>query len=91
MAAHDFAFALTLSGQAHDSEMLTDLLRTVLEHAGYAGDALERLVQQVSAVRAEGPLGAPCAVRFQARGGELQIALSQAGREWRTTCPPLVH
>ena len=88
MAADDFAFALTLSGHAHDSEMLTDVLRTVLGHAGYAGDTLERLVKQVNAVRADGKAGA---IRFQAQGGELEIVISQAGREWRTTCPLLLH
>ena len=88
MAADDFAFALTLSGHAHDSEMLTDVLRTVLGHAGYAGDTLERLVKQVNAVRAD---GTPGAIRFQAQGGELEIVISQAGREWRTTCPLLLH
>jgi hypothetical protein len=88
VAADDFAFALTLSGHAHDSEMLTDVLRTVLGHAGYAGDTLERLVKQVNAVRADGK---PGAIRFQAHGGELEIVISQAGREWRTTCPLLLH
>jgi hypothetical protein len=90
VAAHDFAFALTLSGHAHDSDMLTAVLRTVLAHAGYADDALERLVKQINGVR-EGRTAQPCDVRFQARGGELQIVVSQAGREWRTTCPLLTH
>ena len=88
MAADDFAFALTLSGHAHDSEMLTDVLRTVLGHAGYAGETLERLVKQVNAVRAAGQ---PGAIRFQAQAGELEIVISQSGREWRTTCPLLLH
>ena len=91
MAADDFAFALTLSGHAHDSEMLTDLLRTVLAHAGYAGETLERLVRQVAGVRAQGQPATPCEIRFQTLGGELQIVVSQAGREWRTTCPLLLH
>jgi hypothetical protein len=88
VAAHDFAFALTLSGHAHDSELLTDVVRTVLAQAGYAGETLERLVKQVSGVRAD---GTTCAVRFEGRGAELQIVISQAGREWRTTCPLLLH
>ena len=88
MAADDFAFVLTLSGHAHDSEMLTDVLRTVLGHAGYTGETLERLVKQVNAVRAAGK---PGAIRFQAQGGELEIVISQSGREWRTTCPLLLH
>jgi hypothetical protein len=88
VAGYDFAFALTLSGHAHDSELLTDVIRTVLAHAGYSGETLERLVKQVSAVRRD---GAACAVRFDGRSGELQIVVSQAGREWRTTCPLLLH
>jgi hypothetical protein len=91
VAAHgDFAFALTLPGHAHDTEMLADLLRTVLAQAGYAGDTLERLVRQVGARAAASP-AQPCSVRFEARGGELQIVVSQAGRDWRTTCPVLAH
>ena len=89
MAAHDFAFALTLSGHAHDTEMLIELLRTVLGHAGYAGDTLDRLVRQVSGVRSGA--SQPCDVRFEARGGELQIVVTQAGRDWRTSCPVLTH
>jgi hypothetical protein len=88
VAAHDFAFALTLPGHAHDSELLTDVVKTVLVHAGYSGETLERLVTQVSGVRLD---GTACAVRFDGRGGELQIVVSQAGREWRTTCPLLLH
>ncbi len=88
MAAHDFAFALTLSGHAHDSELLTDVVRTVLTHAGYSGETLERLVKQVSGVRLD---GTACALRVEGRSGELQIVMSQAGREWRTTCPLLLH
>ena len=91
MAAHDdFAFALTLPGHAHDTEMLAELLRTVLAHAGYSGDTLERLVRQVG-VRAVASPAQPCNVRFEARGGELQIVVSRAGRDWRTTCPVLAH
>jgi hypothetical protein len=87
----DFAFALTLPGHAHDTEMLVDLLRTVLGHAGYSGDTLDRLVRQVGSVRAALPAPQPCRVRFEARAGELQIVVSQAGRDWRTTCPVLAH
>jgi hypothetical protein len=90
VAVSDFAFALTLSGHAQDRDMLLDLLRTVLGHAGYAGPTLERLAKQVSG-RAAGPSPQPCVVRFEARQGELQIVVSQAGRDWRTTCPVLTH
>ena len=91
MAAHDFIFALTLSGDPHDTDMLNDLLRSVLAHAGYGGETLERLVKQVSRVRAAASRAEPCAVRFDAQRGELQIVVSHAGRDWRTTCPVLTH
>ena len=91
MAGHDFAFALTLTGHVQDTEMLVDLLRAALGQAGYAGDTLERLVRQVMSVRAAAPPAQACRVRFEARGGELQIVVSQAGRDWRTTCPVLTH
>jgi hypothetical protein len=90
-ADDDFAFALTLPGHAHDTEMLVELLRTVLAHAGYSGDTLERLVRQVGSVRTAASPPPPCSVRFEARAGELQIVVSQAGRDWRTTCPVLAH
>jgi hypothetical protein len=89
--AHDFAFALTLSGHAADTEMLNDVLRTVLAHAGYAGETLERLVRQVSRVREASPPTDACAVRFEAHEGELRIVVSHAGQDWRTTCPLLSH
>jgi hypothetical protein len=91
VAAHDFAFVLTLPGHPHDTEMLNELLRTVLAHAGYAGDTLDRLVKQVTRVHAAAAQAEPCAVRFEAHGGELQIVVSHAGRDWRTTCPVLTH
>ena len=91
MAAQDFAFALTLAGHVLDSDLLSDLLRTVLGNAGYGGDTLERLVRQVTGRAGGGPQASPCRVRIEAHAGELQIAVSQGGREWRTACPVLTH
>ena len=73
MAAHDdFAFALTLPGHAHDTEMLVELLRTVLGHAGYTGDTLERLVRQVGSVRTAALAAA--AVQRAVRGARRRTA-----------------
>ena len=91
MAAHDFAFTLSVSGHGHDADMLIDLLRTVLAQAGYSGDTLDRLVRQVTSVCAVAAAAQPCDVRIEARDGELQIVVSQSGRDWRTTCPVLAH
>jgi hypothetical protein len=89
--AHEFAFTLTLTGHAHNSEMVTGVVRSVLSHAGYTGDALERIVKQVSAACAEGGGALPCDVRFLAGDGALEIVVSQAGHDWRTTCPLLTR
>ncbi len=91
MPAHEFAFTLTLTGHAHNSEMVSDVVRSVLSHVGYAGDALERIVTQVSAARAKGGTARPCDVRFRAGAGTLEIVVLQAGRDWRTTCPLLMR
>ena len=84
-AQDDFAFALTLPGHAHDTEMLVELLRTVLGHAGFAGDTLERLIRQVGSVRARGVRAAAVQRAVRGHAGELRIVVSQAGRDWRTT------
>ena len=91
MTAHEFAFTLTLTGHVPNSEMVADVVRSVLSHVGYAGDALERIVKQVSAARANGPTALPCDVQFRAGAGTLEIVVSQAGRDWRTTCPLLIR
>ena len=89
MPAHEFAFTLKLN--AHNKEMVTDVVRSVLSHVGYAGDALERIVKEVSAAHAKGHAARPCDVRFRAGAGTLEIVVSRAGRDWRTTCPLLIR
>ena len=86
MPAQEFAFTLTLAGDAGDTDMVADVVRSVFSLVGYAGDALDEVVQQVSAARAAGRAAAPCDVRFRAATGTLEIVISQAGRDWRTTC-----
>ncbi len=80
---------MTLDAGAPNHEavtMLTDVLRRVLAHAGLAGEAAERLVDQLLEAREALPAGA-CKLNFAAHAGELEIVLSQAGRDWRTSCP----
>jgi hypothetical protein len=89
--AQEFALTLTLTGDACDTDMVADVVRSVLSHVGYAGDALDEVLKKVSAVRATGPTAAPCDVRFLAAAGALEIVVSQAGRDWRTTCPLLIR
>ncbi len=87
MPAQEFAFTLTLTGDAGDTDIVADVVRSVLSHVGYAGDALDEVLRQVSAARAQGRTAAPCDVRFRAGAGALEIVVSQAGLDWRTTCP----
>ena len=86
MPAPEFLFTIALSGEAPDHQMLTDMLQQVFERLGIAADAADRLVLQLrSQVR-----DAAYTLQCQARGGELQIVLTQAGHEWRAACdiPP---
>jgi hypothetical protein len=32
-------------------------------------------------------VGTDCTLRFVAHAGEIEIVLSQAGHDWRTSCP----
>ena len=77
---------MTLSGAASDNAMMTAVCRHVLEHAGLVGEAADRLLDDLIAEREAAPAGA-CTLKFAAHAGELQIALSQAGRDWHTSCP----
>jgi len=80
---------MTLDARAPHHEvvaMMTDVLRRVLAHAGLGGGAAEQLVDQLLMAREALPAGA-CTLKFAAHAGELQIALSQAGRDWHTSCP----
>ncbi len=85
MSAPEFRFGMTLSGLS-DSHVFVDVFRSVLQHVGLKGEAVERLLDQVMEQRGAAS-GADCTVRFNAHAGELEITLLQAGRDWRTTCP----
>ena len=66
--------------------MMSAVCRSVLGQAGLEGEAADRLIDELAAERAAAPAGA-CTLHFAAHAGELQIVLSQAGRDWRTSCP----
>ena len=76
---------MSLSGAA-DGRVLAEVFRHVLAHAGLNGEASERLLDQVMEQRRETPSG-DFTLKFNAHAGELEITLSQAGRDWHTTCP----
>jgi hypothetical protein len=86
----DFFFALDLPDPPHSAPMLTELVTAVLSHAGFTAPAIRELAAVLHGVIADGAAaGRPgCHVRFEARGGELQIVIVRAGSpEWRTTRP----
>jgi hypothetical protein len=83
--AQEFQFVMTLSDSASDNAMITSVFRSVLAQAGLGGEAADRLVGQLLAARKASPEGA-CTMRFALQGGALEIALTQAGRDWRTSC-----
>ena len=79
---------MTVSGGgldgAHTDALVTNVFKSVLSQVGLGGDAADRLLGQALAAR--GAAGA-CTLRFAAHAGELEIALSQAGRDWHASCP----
>ena len=62
------------------------MLLLLLVQVGVVGDGGERIVEQLLKAQRALPAGT-CVLKFTAHAGELEIALSQAGRDWRTSCP----
>ena len=90
MSDHDFVFALDLSDPAQFDPMLAEVARAVFVHVGYHGAAAGELTTALKAalLKAAASGGQRCALRFEAHGGELQIAVScDGGGEWRTSRP----
>lgn len=90
MADHDFLFALELPEEAPFDDLLKDVIQTVLAHVSLAPAAADELTGVVRGVLAKGAARGHhrCDVRFQARGGELEVAVAFAGTApWRTTRP----
>ena len=90
MPDHDFLFALELSEATPFDDLLKDLILAVLAHVSLAPDAATELSGSLRTVLATGAADGRrrCDVRFQARGGQLEIAIGFAGAPpWRTTRP----
>jgi hypothetical protein len=86
----DFFFALDVSGDPTDDQMVADLARTVLGHVGYANSAIAALTGELRAALAERVADGRrrCEVRFRSEAGQLEIVVSGAGRsDWRTAWP----
>ena len=86
MSASEFLFEITLSGETPDHQMLTDIMRAVLGHAGVKAGDIDRLLGELRAQHWASPPGPGCRLRLERQGDELQIVVSQQGREWRTAC-----
>ncbi len=69
-----------------EHQLMIDVCRSVLSQMRVGGDAAERLVNQVMAARLAAPNG-DVTLRFSARDGELEIVLTSAAGDWRTSCP----
>jgi hypothetical protein len=85
--APQFLFAITLSGEAPDDQMLTDIMRAVLGHAGVKTGHVDRLLGELRALHWASPPGPGCQLRLQPNGTEVVVLVSQQGREWRMACP----
>jgi hypothetical protein len=86
----DFLFALDVSGDPADDQMLTDLTRSVLGHVGYATGAVSAVAGELhrAIVERRGGGNGRCEIRFRSESGQLEIVVSGAGRaDWRTTWP----
>jgi hypothetical protein len=87
VSASEFLFTITLSGEAPDHQMLTDIMRSVLGHAGVKAGDIARLLQELRAEHWASPPGAGCQLRLQANDSQVVVLVSQQGREWRMACP----
>lgn len=90
MSEQDFLFALDVSGDPADDQMVADLARTVLGHVGYANSAIDALAGQLRGALSERVSDGKrrCEVRFRSEAGQLEIVVSGAGRaDWRTSWP----
>ena len=77
---------MTLAGGEPNSHVIVDVFHSVLAHAGLNGEASDRLLDQVMTEFRKGQ-GGDCVLRFAAHDGELEIAFSRDGRDFRTSCP----
>lgn len=87
MSAHEFVFALELSGDAPGDQMLGDVAGAVLAHVGCSAATVKELAAAVGEALAERAAGgaARCDVRFNAHAGAIEIVVSCAGHDqWRT-------
>ena len=78
---------MTLGGAADSTPvLLVDVCRSVLGSVGLRGEAGERLLDQVMTAYRKGAASG-CTLRFTAHAGEIEIALSKNGSDFRASSP----
>jgi len=83
---HEFLFALHLSdvGRSEWIEeidgMLSDLMNSMLRHAGYTAATIAQLAEELRAGVAGCRTSGECDVQFRAHAGELEIVVTQGDR-----------
>jgi hypothetical protein len=85
----DFFFSLELSDETAVDSLVNDLAGSVLRHSGYAPDAVADISAALRDALQRTAAGgaARCDVRFSAGNGELNMAVSSNGADWRATRP----
>lgn len=81
MADLEFVFTVHLSADGRFDDMLRDLAKTVLRHAGCAESSILPIADETTSEVAAHCAGrSGCDVRFRAHGGAIHIDVTQGGR-----------
>ena len=85
MSEPQFLFSLKVSDQPQLDAMLQAVAKCMLERAGYAPAAIADILATFHRALDQRPAErrSACEIQFRAEAGELQIVVSDAGREWR--------
>jgi len=87
VSARPFLFRLQLSAET-DDDMLLDLANQVLGHLGFGDQASAEVAGLLHGASTRARVEGSRDVRFDVRGGALEIVVTHANRrEWRTTRP----
>jgi hypothetical protein len=85
----EFFFSLDLSDETAVDSMMDDLTAGILQHAGYAPDAVADIAATLRTALQHAAAGgsARCGVEFRAQAGELRMVVSGNGADWRAARP----
>lgn len=88
MPPPDFFFALDLSDQSQCVRMMSDVITSILAHAGFDKTAAAAIGDELRRALADGVEkgGRHCDVTFQAQGGTLSMSVAfDRGSAWRAS------